>query len=183
MPVEEDMDIEEVERDTERFVEEQIAAGTSTAPRHSIYQEVGRDTDRLMDEQVVVGTSTAPRHSIYQEVEKNTAPTVIPVPTSTTPILSSQPRKSTTPLHPPPTFFPPAPTQSTSAEAGPSSRPVPAPAATSPRTPRTRRTAPPAVTDPLPEIQVDEASQWGRRYELTRDTLNIAIKKSTEKWT
>jgi hypothetical protein len=32
-------------------------------------------------------------------------------------------------------------------------------------------------------MEVDEASQWGKRYSITLDTLQLAIKNAAGKWT
>ncbi|KAI9639266.1 uncharacterized protein MKK02DRAFT_29366 [Dioszegia hungarica] len=154
-----DVDMAEVRNDTDMFVEEQIAAGTSTAPRRSIYPAIPPSVD-------VPSTHLAAAE----------------VPASTTPTISPQPRRSTTLIHSPPK---PAPIIPSTTEAGPSTQPSIAAAATpAPRTPRSRRTAIAApMEDPVPLMEVEEASQWGKRYSITLDTLQLAIKNAAGKWT
>lgn len=151
-------------------------------------EDVLDDRDKFVEEQITAGTSTAPRQSLYPTITVSAESQPLPISTetliSTTPTKSPQPRTSTTPVHSPPKTSGPTPLYPPSAEAGPSSQPAPATRASPPRTPRTRRTAAPvSIADPLPEIQVDETSEYGKRYELTMDTLQLAIKNAAMKWT
>lgn len=156
LPVEEErrmeLDPAEVQEDDEMFVEEQILAGMSTAPRQSIY-------------------AASPPHQSSASVVQSTTPTKSPPVTMT----------STVPDPPVP-----APAlevrQVANTTAGPSSSTVPAAPAAAPRTPRTRRNAPQPVVDPVQPMEVDEASAYGKRYEITLRTLRLAIENSALKW-
>lgn len=85
-------------------------------------------------------------------------------------------------------------------EAGPSTTPPPeiptssadirtsAPITPAPKTPRsTKKTAWKATTEPavpIPIFDVDRTSEdWGKRYDITLDTLELAIRAGAQKWT
>ncbi|KAK8864638.1 hypothetical protein IAR55_001888 [Kwoniella newhampshirensis] len=98
---------------------------------------------------------------------------------------------SPTVIQPPLRESTPPVTQSTTSKRTPAStttttsRPVPAP--TTPTAPKTPRSRSRRQTNPLPDppapIPLDEPMEYGRRYQLTMETLDRAVKAGAQRWT
>ncbi|WWD03289.1 hypothetical protein V865_001340 [Kwoniella europaea PYCC6329] len=134
-----------------------------------------------VEQQMVIDTEQSPAKQISMQVDRNqihsgSAPMEIDIP-----VQQANSERSTTPTYNPQQF---------SAQAGPSTIHAPPPTtpssqSTIPKTPRSRRkTMEPLPSPPrIPSVQQEEEYQFGRRYQLTMETLERAVKAGAQRWT
>lgn len=63
--------------------------------------------------------------------------------------------------------------------------PAPTTPAPAPKTPRSKKTPAQVLAEPAIQIPIDEnaVEDWGKRYEITQDTLELAVRAGARKWT
>jgi len=69
--------------------------------------------------------------------------------------------------------------------ASPIRDPAPAPVTPAPKTPRSTKTLAQVLAEPAIPIPIDDfaAEDWGKRYEITLDTLELAVRAGAQNWT
>ncbi|OCF74322.1 hypothetical protein I204_04693 [Kwoniella mangroviensis CBS 8886] len=134
-----------------------------------------------VEQQMIIDTEQSPAKQISMQVDRNqidsgSAPMEIDIP-----VQQAETKRSTTPTYN---------LQQPSAQAGPSTIPAlppttPSSQSTIPKTPRSRRkTLEPLPSPPrIPSVQQEGEYQFGRRYQLTMETLERAVKAGAQRWT